>query len=90
MKLFVALFFCSFSSSSRSSVANMLVSLALWSSVLLILPVGAHPKPSHQSNCLGAVASESDTCSKVGIEILKEGGNAADAVSAPQGCLRSC
>jgi gamma-glutamyltranspeptidase / glutathione hydrolase len=29
----------------------------------------------------GAVASESDICSTIGIELLKAGGNAADAVS---------
>ena len=30
---------------------------------------------------LGAVASESKVCSQVGIDLLKAGGNAADAVS---------
>lgn len=29
----------------------------------------------------GAVASESTTCSQVGIDIMRAGGNAADAVS---------
>ncbi len=29
---------------------------------------------------LGAVASESDICSQIGIDLLNEGGNAADAV----------
>lgn len=32
----------------------------------------------HDKN--GAVASEASECSRVGIELLKEGGNAADAV----------
>jgi gamma-glutamyltranspeptidase / glutathione hydrolase len=40
----------------------------------------AHPAPSHDQE-LGAVASESSVCSNIGIDILKEGGNAADAVS---------
>jgi hypothetical protein len=31
----------------------------------------------------GAVASESSVCSKVGIELFKAGGNAADAVCSP-------
>lgn len=30
---------------------------------------------------LGAIASESSTCSRIGIDILQRGGNAADAVS---------
>lgn len=30
---------------------------------------------------LGAVASESSICSQIGIDLLKDGGNAADAVS---------
>lgn len=29
---------------------------------------------------LGAVASESDICSRIGVDLLKAGGNAADAV----------
>jgi gamma-glutamyltranspeptidase/glutathione hydrolase len=29
----------------------------------------------------GAVASESSVCSNIGADVLKEGGNAADAVS---------
>lgn len=45
--------------------------------------VTATPKP--QANKLGAVASEMAVCSKIGINVLKDGGNAADAVSLP--CL---
>lgn len=41
---------------------------------------GNFEDPDHDK--LGAVASESATCSKVGIDLLKEGGNAADAVRA--------
>ena len=34
------------------------------------------------NNRLGAVASENKVCSQIGIDLLKAGGNAADAVSA--------
>ena len=40
----------------------------------------AHPAPSHDQE-LGAVACESSVCAGIGIDILKKGGNAADAVS---------
>jgi gamma-glutamyltranspeptidase/glutathione hydrolase len=40
----------------------------------------AHPDPVYDQK-LGAVASESSVCSNIGIDILKEGGNAADAAS---------
>lgn len=33
------------------------------------------------NNKLGAVASENKVCSQIGIDLLKAGGNAADAVS---------
>jgi gamma-glutamyltranspeptidase len=35
----------------------------------------------HAGDKLGAVASETAICSRVGIDLLKAGGNAADAVS---------
>ena len=38
---------------------------------------------------LGAVASESKLCTQVGIDLLKAGGNAADAVSCSKETLRS-
>lgn len=37
--------------------------------------------PYQSSDKLGAVASESAICSRIGIDLLKIGGNAADAVS---------
>jgi len=40
--------------------------------------VSARPKNTDAK--LGAVASESAVCSKIGTDILKSGGNAADAV----------
>ncbi|GAW11728.1 hypothetical protein ANO14919_010780 [Xylariales sp. No.14919] len=36
---------------------------------------------------LGAVASESSVCSEIGINVLKKGGNAADALVATQFCI---
>lgn len=41
--------------------------------------------PNH--NKLGAVASESSICSNIGIDILKEGGNAADSLVATVLCI---
>lgn len=35
----------------------------------------------HVSDKKGAVASESAVCSRIGVDLIKEGGNAADAVS---------
>lgn len=34
----------------------------------------------HESNKLGATASESAVCSRIGVDLIKNGGNAADAV----------
>lgn len=47
------------------------------------LPGQPFPRSSseiHLHDHLGAVASESSICSQIGIDLLKEGGNAADAV----------
>ena len=64
-------------------------SILIWS-LLFALTYGAKP---HQAvlgdsrgqevnnNKLGAVASENKVCSQIGIDLLKAGGNAADAVS---------
>ena len=38
------------------------------------------PNPITVSDRLGAVASENSVCSQIGIDLLKGGGNAADAV----------
>ena len=46
--------------------------------------------PQHQIDSkLGAVATESRVCSQIGIDILKQGGNAADAVSTKPSQLMS-
>ena len=64
-------------------------SILIWS-ILFVFTRGATP---HQAvlgdlrgqevnnNKLGAVASENKVCSQIGIDLLKAGGNAADAVS---------
>ncbi|KAG0651421.1 Gamma-glutamyltranspeptidase [Hyphodiscus hymeniophilus] len=46
----------------------------------------AHPAPVCDQE-LGAVATESSICSNIGIGILREGGNAADALIAQQFCV---
>ena len=46
-------------------------------------PASGYKRSSDQHEVkdrLGAVASESSVCSKIGIDLIKDGGNAADAV----------
>lgn len=46
-------------------------------------PAPAHKRGAEQHEAkdkLGAVASESSVCSQIGIDLIKDGGNAADAV----------
>ena len=46
-----------------------------------VLPAGKRePAQYHESDKKGAVASESAVCSKIGVDLIKIGGNAADAV----------
>ncbi|KAH0836284.1 Gamma-glutamyltranspeptidase 3 [Fonsecaea pedrosoi] len=51
----------------------------------LLQQAGANPLPHirqpYAPDSLGAVASESSVCSQIGIDLLRNGGNAADAVS---------
>lgn len=60
----------------------------------LLLQAGANPMPAsnlhmrQNSDMTGAVASESDICSNIGVELLQQGGNAADAVSQNKRSLR--
>ncbi|KAI0905642.1 gamma-glutamyltransferase 1 [Ustulina deusta] len=53
---------------------------------LLAQSAFAKPYPSKAPK-LGAVASESAVCSDIGIDVLKKGGNAADALVATQFCI---
>ncbi|KAG9196302.1 gamma-glutamyltranspeptidase / glutathione hydrolase [Alternaria panax] len=50
-------------------------------------PSGYPAKPIVKDGELGAVASESDICSHIGIELLKLGGNAADAMVGTVACV---
>ena len=46
-------------------------------------PASGYKRSSDQHELkdrLGAVASESSVCSKIGVDLIKDGGNAADAV----------
>lgn len=43
-------------------------------------PPNAPPPMAQYSSKLGAVACESDVCSTIGIELLRKGGSAADAI----------
>ena len=65
----------------RSYLGLALVISQLASS--LAPPALAHKRGSEQHEAkdkLGAVASESSVCSHIGIDLIKDGGNAADAV----------
>src|SRR3954467_10169632 len=56
-------------------------SLSLLSLLSLISGVLSHPTPQHPAkDTNGAVASEINICSSVGIDLMKKGGNAADAL----------
>lgn len=44
-------------------------------------PLPGRPAQYHKKDDHGAVASEVGVCSQIGIDFLKKGGNAADAVS---------
>ena len=57
---------------------SLLASLALAAVSQLALSSSIPYKYEHDQ--LGAVASENSICSKIGIDLLKAGGNAADAV----------
>ena len=41
----------------------------------------------HESDRLGATASESSVCSKIGVTLIKDGGNAADALVGTVFCI---
>lgn len=79
----------SFSASLAPALVRVAVMLSLLKYVLaaspLVLQTAAGPVPELEmrqaSDRRGAVASESDICSRVGIDLLEQGGNAADAVS---------
>lgn len=51
------------------------------------VPSGYPTAPVIKHGELGAVASESDVCSHIGVELLKHGGNAADALVGTVACV---
>ncbi|KAI0305686.1 gamma-glutamyltranspeptidase [Multifurca ochricompacta] len=75
----------------------LIAALALWGTHLNIfhlLPTGAwgpnfgHRNPAYLIQVKnGAVASENELCSNIGIEILKEGGNAVDSAVGTTFCI---
>ncbi|TLS21227.1 uncharacterized protein PpBr36_10509 [Pyricularia pennisetigena] len=54
---------------------------------LVLAPAAVLATPAHTDPRLGAVASETTECSKIGTDILKAGGNAADAMVATTLCV---
>lgn len=61
---------------------------AIYSLMLLaIIPLGQSSPVCSTPPKLGAVASESDICSKIGVQLLKDGGNAADALVGTVFCI---
>lgn len=60
---------------------NLALSAVLLLGQALANPLPEGSTPRHRKDARGAVASEVETCSQVGIDLMKKGGNAADAVS---------
>lgn len=71
------------------TMVNGAASLAKWLAGLLTLQtaLAAPSTPVLHDGQRGAVASESDICSHIGIDILKLGGNAADAMVGTVACI---
>ena len=69
--------------------SNVVASLVLLLSSVLVSAVSACDSCSqHQiEDSHGAVASESKVCSQIGINLLKDGGNAADALVGTVFCV---
>lgn len=55
--------------------------------VLSCFTAGIGAAPTSSTDKLGAVSSESSTCSQIGIDLLKAGGNAADALVGTVFCV---
>ena len=72
------------------STFSRLLSGALTLHFALGSPIASPPyshAPHVKKNHLGAVASESEICSHIGTELLKKGGNAADALVGTVFCV---
>ena len=73
-----------------ASMKNIITSLVL--AHLSLASPGKYPPAYHHgsgsgNDTMGAVASESSICSKIGTDVLKEGGNAADSLIATTFCV---
>ena len=73
-----------------ASLKSIITSLVL--AHLSLASPGKYPPSYHHgsgsgNDTLGAVASESSICSKIGTDVLKEGGNAADSLIATTFCV---
>lgn len=66
---------------NRNVLASAVVTLAFLYRGSIAAPASA--AVDCEQGKLGAVAAESAVCSKIGVDVLKQGGNAADAVSTP-------
>jgi gamma-glutamyltranspeptidase/glutathione hydrolase len=75
--------------SERGTMINGAGTLKRWLAGLLTLQtvLGAPSAPVLRQGQRGAVASESEICSHIGIELLKLGGNAADAMVGTVACI---
>ncbi|KAK6064206.1 gamma-glutamyltranspeptidase [Seiridium cupressi] len=60
---------------------------AVFAWLLQLLCVAASPISDYYEPKLGAVASEKSVCSQIGIQLLKDGGNAADALVGTVFCV---
>jgi gamma-glutamyltranspeptidase/glutathione hydrolase len=50
-------------------------------------PIAVGGRSKLEAGHLGAVASESEICSHIGVELLRKGGNAADALVGTVACV---
>ena len=66
----------------HSWFSRLAIVLAL--QIAVIAALSTKRNQHEASNSSGAVASESAVCSKIGIDLIKKGGNAADAVGRSQ------
>ncbi len=68
--------------SMKSLLAALLFSVCSHAVLGYTLPADKRGSEQyHESDSKGAVASESAVCSRIGVDLISEGGNAADAVS---------
>lgn len=71
---------------NRKVLTNAIIALSCLCQVGNAAPASA--ALGCEEDKLGAVAAESAVCSKIGVDVLKQGGNAADAVCIPNSQIR--